>query len=225
MTEKILAVIPAHNEAPRIRPVIEKTLVHLPVLVVDDGSSDSTSEVASSAGAQVFRQFPNQGKGQALKAGFRRAMEEDYAAVLMLDADGQHDPTEIPAFIQAWHERSADLIIGARDYRLMPPVRRASNTLGRALFSWAVGRTIPDNQSGYRLISRRLVQASLESKQGGFEFEVDQIIICIQRGWSLDWVGIRTIYGDEKSHISPLKHVPRFLNLVWLARKTLRSKS
>jgi glycosyltransferase involved in cell wall biosynthesis len=225
MNDCILALIPAHNEAPRITPVIAKTRSHLPVLVVDDGSSDNTADIAQAAGARVLRQTPNQGKGQALKTGFRRALDEDCAAVLMLDADGQHDPDEIPAFLQAWRERGADLIIGAREYRLMPLVRRFSNTIGRILFSWAVGRPIRDNQSGYRLVSRRLIQACLESKLGGFEFEVDMIVIAIQRGWALDWVNIRTIYGSEKSHIHPLKHIQRFSKLVWDTRRAMKSKS
>ncbi len=224
MNELILAIIPAHNEAPRLSPVIAKTLPHLPVLVIDDGSSDNTQDIAQTAGARVLRQTPNQGKGQALKTGFRRALDENCAAILMLDADGQHDPDEIPAFLHAWRERGADLIIGARDYKLMPPVRRVSNTIGRVLFSWAVGRPIRDNQSGYRLVSRRLAQACLDSKLGGFEFEVDMIVICIQHGWALDWVDIRTIYGDEKSHISPLKHIQRFIKLVWDTRRAMKSK-
>jgi len=225
MNDPILALIPAHNEAPRISPVISRTLAHLPVLVIDDGSGDNTAEIAQAVGAQILRQTPNQGKGQALKAGFHRALDEGYAAILMLDADGQHDPDEIPAFLQVWREHGADMIIGARDYRLMPFPRNFSNTIGRVMFSWAVGRPIRDNQSGYRLVSRRLMEACLESKLGGFEFEVDMIVICIQRGWALDWVDIRTIYGDEKSHITPLRHIQRFVKLVWDTRQAMKHKT
>jgi len=222
MTDSILALIPAHNEAPRIAAVIEKTRRHLPVLVIDDGSGDDTAAIAQAAGAEVLRQTPNQGKGQALKAGFRHALENHYAAILMLDADGQHDADEIPAFLQAWRQRGADLIIGAREYRQMPFPRNFSNTIGRVMFSWAVGRPIRDNQSGYRLVSRRLMEASLASQLGGFEFEVDMIVICVRHGWGLDWVDIRTIYGDEKSHISPLKHIRRFFKLVWDTRQAMK---
>ncbi len=211
----ILALIPAHNEASRILPVIQGARAHLPILVVDDGSTDSTSEIAQSAGAQVLRQTPNQGKGKALKAGFAHALDQNYDAVITLDADGQHDPSEIPAFLNAYAARQADLIIGARDFSKMPRVRRFSNTSGRFLFSRALGRPIRDNQSGYRLVSRRLMQAALASDQGGFEFEVDMVVICVQQGWLLDWVPIRTIYGTGSSHISPLRHTARFLRLVW----------
>ena len=220
---KILAIIPAHNEATRISPVIQASLEHLPVLVVDDGSTDATADVAQTAGAQVLRQVPNQGKGMALKTGFARALAEGYDAVVTLDADGQHDPSEIPLFLAAFSERSPDLIIGSRDFTKMPLSRRFANTSGRLLFSRALGQPIRDNQSGYRLVSRRLMAASLESQQGGFEFEVDMVVICVQSGWRLDWVPISTIYGQESSHINPLRHSGRFLSLVWRTHRRIRS--
>ncbi len=218
----LLTLIPAHNEAPRIEPVIRGALAHLPVLVVDDGSTDNTADVARAAGAQVLTQTPNQGKGAALKAGFRRALELGSEAVLTLDADGQHDPAEIPSFLAAYRQRSPDLLIGARDFTKMPPVRRFANTSGRALFSWALGQPIADNQSGYRLVSRRLIEAALQSSLSGFEFEVEMVVLCVRRGFRLDWTPIRTIYGDERSHISPIKHTTRFLSLVLQTRKAMR---
>lgn len=220
----ILALIPAHNEAPRISSVIQGALCCLPVLVVDDGSSDDTAAAAQQAGAEVLRQTPNQGKGAALKAGFCRALEEGYDAVLTLDADGQHDPAEIPAFLQKYAASQPDLLIGARNFKQMPFTRRLGNTIGRSIFSWAVGQPIRDNQSGYRLISRRLMEASLESSHGGFEFEVDMVVVCVQNGWKLDWQPIRTIYADEKSHISPVKHVSRFLHLVRSTRRAMKQR-
>jgi len=218
----ILAIIPAHNEASRIAPVIQAVRKRLPVLVVDDGSSDNTALVAREAGATLVRQTPNQGKGAALKAGFRYALEHGFEGVLTLDADGQHDPAEIPLFLEAYVQRQADLIIGTRDFSQMPLSRRLANTLGRLLFSWAVGQPIRDNQSGYRLLSRRMVEASLESPMGGFEFEVDMIVLCLQRGYLLGWVPIRTIYAGENSHISPLQHVRRFIQMIHRTRRMMR---
>jgi glycosyltransferase involved in cell wall biosynthesis len=221
--ESILVLIPAYNEAKRIEPVITGARNYLPVCVIDDGSSDNTSQVAEQAGAQVIAQQPNQGKGAALKAGFRHAIEQGFDASLTLDADGQHDPAEIPKFIQAFREHQADLIIGARDFKDMPPVRRTANWLGKGFFSWAVGRTIPDNQSGYRLIGRRLMQDMLDSQQEGFEFEVEMIVTCVQRGYDLDWVKIRTIYAGESSHINPVKHLVNYLTLVAKTRRSIRN--
>lgn len=222
MRPDILALIPAHNEATRITPVIQGAMQHLPVLVVDDGSTDATSAIAEEAGAQVLRQVPNQGKGQALKTGFQAALEQGYEALIMLDADGQHDPAEIPDFLARWEADRPDLIIGTRNFRYMPPVRRTTNTIGRWMFSRALGQKVQDNQSGYRLLSRRMVAASLESKEGSFEFEVDMIVQCLKRGWKLAEIPIRTIYGDQTSHISPLRHVREYFRMMAETRKAMR---
>lgn len=219
----VLAVIPAYNEATHVSEVVTSARAHLPVLVVDDGSTDDTPVRAEEAGADVLRQVPNQGKGTALRAGFHRALDEGYAAVLTLDADGQHDPAEIPKFLRAYAARHADLIIGARDFSHMPLIRRLSNTIGRWTFSWAIGQPIRDNQSGYRLISRRLVEALLIGEETGFEFEVEMIVTCIRRGFRLDWVPIRTIYAGERSHIRPWQHTVNFFRMVWQTRQSIQS--
>jgi glycosyltransferase involved in cell wall biosynthesis len=221
-SSEILALIPAYNEATRLAPVVTGALSQLPVLVVDDGSTDNTAAVADSAGAAVLPQIPNQGKGAALRAGFQRAIDEGYGAVLTLDADGQHDPAEIPNFLQAYQVDRADLIIGSRDFDQMPWVRRLANSLGRRAFSWALGQYVPDNQSGYRLISCRLMEAMLASGEQGFEFEVEMIVVCVQQGFKLDWVPIRTIYAGEGSHINPLQHTLNFLRVVWQTRQRVR---
>jgi glycosyltransferase involved in cell wall biosynthesis len=218
----IVAVIPAFQEAPRVGAVVAGAKAHLPVLVVDDGSTDDTAAIAEAAGATVLRQRPNQGKGAALRAGFRWALDKDIEAVVTLDADGQHDPAEIPSFLAARSRTGADLIVGRRDFRRMPPIRQLSNRLGGLAFSWAVGRRIPDNQSGYRLVSRRLMEAMLASAESGFEFEVEMITTAIRAGWAIEWVPIRTIYAGEPSHISPWRHFTSFVRMVRKAHATVR---
>ncbi len=216
----VLALIPAYNESERIEAVIRASCAYLPVLVVDDGSKDTTAEIARHAGAEVLVQSPNQGKGAALVRGFRHALQGDYDAVITLDADGQHDPHEIPLFLEAFALRKADLIIGSRDFRKMPQPRRTSNTLGTWMFSWAMGQHIPDNQSGYRLVSRRLMETMLRSKEGAWEFEVDMIVQAVNGGMLLDWVPIKTIYAGEKSHIRYGRHIVQFTRMVWQARQS-----
>ena len=218
----ILAVIPAFNEGPRVAEVVRGATVHLPVLVVDDGSTDDTARMAEAAGATVLVQWPNQGKGAALRAGFRHAIGAGYEAVVTLDADGQHDPDEIPAFLAVDAGDRADLVIGRRDFGRMPPTRRLANRLGGMAFSWAVGVSVPDNQSGYRLISRRLMERLLDSGESGFEYEVEMITTCIRAGYVLVWVPIRTIYGGESSHIEPWRHFTSFLRIVRAARHDVR---
>jgi hypothetical protein len=105
----------------------------------------------------------------------------------------------------------------------MPPVRRLSNTLGGAAFSWAVGRSIPDNQSGYRLLGRRLMAAMVDSRETGFEFEVEMIAICLRRGWPLAWVPISTIYSGAPSHVRPLHHLRNFVRATRAARRIVRA--
>jgi glycosyltransferase involved in cell wall biosynthesis len=218
----LLALIPAYQEGPRIAAVVERTRSFLPVVVVDDGSTDDTAARAESAGALVLRQVPNAGKGAALRAGFRHALASDAPAVVALDADGQHDPAEIPRFLAAFEAGSPELVIGRRNFRTMPPVRRLSNTLGGMVFSAAVGRRVADNQSGYRLIGRRLMTALLDSRETGFEFEVEMIARCIAVGLPIAEVPIRTIYAGEPSHIRPWRHFTEFLRVSRDARRIVR---
>ena len=104
----------------------------------------------------------------------------------------------------------------------MPPVRRLSNTLGTAAFSWAVGQHVPDNQSGYRLLGRRLMAATLDSDETGFEFEVEMIAVCLRDGWTLGWVPISTIYAGEPSHVRPVAHLRHFVRATRAARRLMR---
>lgn len=218
----IVALIPAYNAEPFVGEVIRKARTYVPVIAVNDGSKDGTLAQLKASGATLIDQQPNQGKGVALRRGYRAALEQDVAAVIQLDADGQHDPTEIPLFVEKFRATHADLIIGERDYSQMPFVRRMSNTVGRRAFSWAMGRYIRDNQSGYRLLSRRLMESLLGSAESGYEFEMDQIVVCVKRGWHIEGVPIRTIYGDEVSNIKPMQHVVQFFGMVRKARAAMR---
>ena len=170
----------------------------------------------------VLCQNPNQGKGTALRAGFSYALENGYQAVLTLDADGQHDPDEIPKFTQSYRDSQANLIIGQRDFSQMPPTRRLANSIGQWSFSWALGQQVPDNQSGYRLIDREMMEAMLNSQEGGFEFEVDMIVTCVLRGLQLEWVPIRTIYRGETSHISAYEHITNFARILYRTRQRVK---
>ena len=218
----IVALIPAYEEGPRVAAVVEAAARHIPVLVVDDGSRDDTASRAESAGATVVRQLPNAGKGAALRTGFGAALEAGCAAVVTLDADGQHDPTEIPAFLAAFWASRPGLIVGRRDFAAMPPVRRLSNVLGGVALSGATGRWIPDNQSGYRLVGRQLMGALLDSDEDGFEFEIEMIARCIALGLPMAWIPIRTIYAGEPSHIRPWRHFTEFLRATRAARRIVR---
>jgi len=226
---RVIAIVPAHDEGPRVGAVVIALVEQgLPVLVIDDGSGDDTADEARRAGAQVLNLQPNRGKGGALKAGFAEVLASGGAlgwdAILTLDGDGQHDPEEVPKLLGSWAETNADLVVGSRDYLQMPPIRWFTNSASRLLFSWAVGEKIPDNQSGFRLRSRRLAEADLESPEQGFAFEVEEIAICVGRGYRTAWVPIKTIYGTEQSDIKPWSHFMGFMRVTWRARRRVRQE-
>jgi len=221
--QRILALIPAYNEQNQIDKVVCGVLAQgLPVLVVDDGSTDSTAARAESAGAMVLRQGKNQGKGRALRRGFAWALDQGYEAIITLDGDNQHDPAEIPRFLELAAREPFDLIIGARNFDDMPWTRYTMNLLGRWTFSRLMGRPMPDNQSGYRWLSRRLAEATLAGEEEGYEFEVEMIVICLRHGYELGWVPIRTIYNGEPSHINHVRHVFQYVRLLWRVRRQMK---
>jgi len=214
MKLKFLALIPAFNEELTIQVVVHETMKYLPALVADDGSTDATVELSREAGALIVQNEYNFGKGAALRKGFRYALENGYQAVLILDADGQHDPHEIPLFLEKYHQNKSNLIIGMRDFTQMPFTRRLANSLGGVLVNRLTREPIPDNQSGYRLIDSKVMNLLLDSQEMGFEFEVEMIFACLYAGLSIDWVPIKTIYADEKSHISPLSHINNYFRIL-----------
>jgi glycosyltransferase involved in cell wall biosynthesis len=229
-------VIPAYNEEnrlgdslARIASYLDGSHIDAEVLVVDDGSADETAALAEAAGARVLRQSPNRGKGAALRAGFAAALADGAEAVITLDGDGQHDPAEIPGFLGAYARRTVagsatELIVGRRDFRRMPPVRRLANWLGTVVLSAALGRWIADNQSGYRLVGKRLMAATGDSTEAGFAFEVEMIAVCLREGWPIAWLPVRTIYAGETSHIQPVHHLREFLAIAGRARRIARGR-
>src|SRR5258706_1465722 len=226
---RVLALTPAPDESPRIGAVVRGASRHVPVLVVDDGSADETAANAEEAGATVLSQSPNQGKGAALRAGFAWALADLVDAVVTLGGDGPQDPNELPSLITAYRAgsvegRTPELIIGRRDFSAMPASRRLANALGTAVLSVALGRSIPDNQSGYRLVGRRLMTSTLESTEPGFEFEVEMIAICLREGLDVEWVPIRTIYGSRGSHIRPWRHLRDLIQITLRARRIVRPR-
>lgn len=229
---KVVALIPAFNEVAHIEAVVRGARAHVAtVLVIDDGSRDETAAAAALAGAVVIANPVNRGKGIALRKGFDWAVRHGADLAFTLDADGQHDPAEMPNFL-AEHARSgADLIIGQRAYAQMPRVRRWANRTGRFLLQLALGQDLPDNQSGYRLHSRRLLAFLLAQEHprtaSRFSYEVEVIARAMGAGFLISWVPIRTIYGDEESHFHPIRDSLDFLHMawqVWRMRRGIRGR-
>jgi glycosyltransferase involved in cell wall biosynthesis len=214
----ILIIIPAFNEEKNLGKLLEKISALFPlknVLVVDDGSSDKTSLIARKAGSSVLRFVNNQGKGLALRAGFDFAIKNNFEAVLTMDADGQHDPKEIPKFINNFAKFSNDLIIGTRKQRLseMPSLRFLVNKTTSLVTSLLAGIRINDSQSGYRLIKRNLIE-KVNLKTSRFQTETEIIVKAACAGFSIREIPIKTIYFEKsKSYINPVIDTVRFIIL------------
>ena len=155
---KVIAVIPAYNEEQVIGGVVEKArrFVH-EVVVVDDGSGDKTGASAGAAGARVYTHVVNRGLGATLATGIAAALSRGADVVVTLDADGQHDPAEIPRFVEAIQARDVDAVIGSRllgRKDSMPLHRRLYNWVGNLVTYLLFGLWVTDSQSGYRAFSR-----------------------------------------------------------------------
>jgi glycosyltransferase involved in cell wall biosynthesis len=208
-------VIPALNEAASIAAVVAGCRrAGLPVYVVDDGSDDDTSGRARGAGATVLRHDVNLGKGRSLEDGLARAAADGFAAVVFLDADGQHDPAELPRLVAA-AEAGADLVLGCRDFGPdMPLARRLTNRFQQWLLSLLAGRRLGDTQCGYRLV-RVAAWPLLRPRSGAFAAESEMLVLAARAGAHLANVPVRTIYIEgRQSRIRPVRDTWRFMLLV-----------
>lgn len=210
-----LVLIPAWNEARTIGPIVEAVRARLPVLVVDDGSTDATADCALKAGAEVVSHPVNLRKGAALKTGFSWAVERGYKSVVTMDADGQHDPADLEKLLNENREQQAALIIGERQFSRMPWPNRLTTPLGSRILSCALGIRVTDNQSGFRLLTKPLLE-SMSLRSNGYEMEVEMIWEAVRLGMPIAWVPIRTIYfPDRQSGFRPIVDSLRFLRMVW----------
>ena len=220
-------IVPAYREEKRIVPVVQAVRAQgLDVVVVDDGSPDKTGESAKNAGAIVVRHDINQGKGAALTTGFKYAQDNGYDVVITMDADGQHDPKELPKFIEAYERTRIPVLIGSRmaDLKTMPRVRRWTNLFMSWLLSRMMGQYVPDTQCGYRLY-RCDVLPFVPAGAARFAAESETLLRMAERGIRMDSVRISTIYGDEKSKINPVTDTVRFFGMLLKYRRERRRKS
>lgn len=214
----VAALIPCYFEEARIREVAVHTRAQLDsVLVVDDGSTDRTSEEARAAGVEVIRHEVNKGKGEAIKTGLRALAARDRVEyILILDGDGQHLPEEIPHFLEEANRTGAGMLVGNRmsDVRTMPPVRRMTNRFMSSKISGVCGQEIPDTQCGFRMIRRHLASALCAAPSRRYDFETEMLSIAARHGCRIGAVPVSTVYGEEKSKIHPIRDTIRFIRLI-----------
>ena len=219
MVKAFLVLIPAYNASSTISELIENTSEFVDkddIVVIDDGSEDQTFVVAQRAGAAALKHKTNKGKGEALKTGFRYALGKNYEALFTIDADLQHDPSSIKDFLEKTNKDFSGIIIGTRDINLkkMPFPRWLTNNLTSAILSVLSGQTIRDSQSGYRLISTRVLKRTkLKGKK--YDLESELLVKAGRSGFKIDSVPIKTIYRGGKSFINPFVDTGRFIKLMW----------
>ncbi len=217
---KIVAIIPAYNEASVIADVIEKTRAFVDeVIVVNDGSRDRTQEIAASRGAFVYSHVINRGLGAAIGTGFAASLKRGADVALTLDADGQHDPAEIPRFVEAVNA-GADFVIGSRmltNLAGMPFHRKLATFAGNLATRLLFGARVTDSQSGFRAFTRHAMQM-IDIKTNRMEVSSELIAEAHAKKLSIAEVPITAIYTDY----SLSKGQNFFVGLKTLAKLVLR---
>lgn len=221
-----VAVIPCLDESATIFPLVGAVSRHLShVIVVDDGSTDATSSLATKAGAEVLRHEATLGKGAALNTGWRRAVERGFSWALTMDGDAQHSPEDVPAFLAAASDGCADLVVGNRmaNTEQMPWVRRVVNQWMSRRLSKAAGIALPDSQCGFRLM-RLDAWSEMQITSRHFEIESEVLLGFVSRGYAVRFVPIQTIYGGEQSKIHPVRDTLRWFRWWNRTRRSAGSK-
>jgi glycosyltransferase involved in cell wall biosynthesis len=204
----ICALIAAFNEEVHVFQVVTDTarlVSH--VVVVDDGSTDATAARATEAGAIVLRHDRNRGKGRAIQTGLAYVLARQYSHVLLLDADLQHDPAEIPKLIEQAERGIGDFVLGEREFTkdAMPAARFYSNVIGSRILSMFVGAKVADSQSGFRLIRADLLR-KVALTGSGYEIETEMLIKLARAGATVERVTVRRLqYEGARSKIRPFR--------------------
>ncbi len=210
-----LAVVPAYNEAATIGGVLDSLREHAPgfdIVVIDDGSTDATCREGLRRGARVLRHPFNLGIGGAVQSGFKFALENGYDYMIQVDADGQHDPSEIPKLVEAMEEQpDVDVICGSRflaDLRYVGPVsRRAGIHLFAFLLSRIVRQRVTDPTSGFRLYNRRAISLFAHDYPHDYP-EVEAVLVLHYHRLRMREVAVRMFQrGGGRSSIRSGKSV------------------
>jgi glycosyltransferase involved in cell wall biosynthesis len=212
---KVWALVPAFDEARTIARVVQGAAANVArVLVVDDGSTDGTADVAVEAGAEVMRLERNGGKGTAVRAGLSRVFQSDAT-----DGDLQHQPQEIPALLAEAAASGAAMVIGERVFVRdeMPASRYWANIIGSWALATLMGVSLKDTQSGFRVV-RTDVLRQIPLEATGYEFETELVVKLARRGAHISGVPIKAVYGDETSKIRPVRDTVRNILLALVYR-------
>lgn len=212
---RVWAVMPSYDDVPE-RSLVEELLGQVGgLIIVDDGSDPRVAgelqRIATQSRVELVRHRERRGKGAALRTGIGAALARTPRpdALMLIDADGQHRPAAVPAFLSAG--LTAELVIGDRfvDLAAMPWQRRLANLVSRRVLELTTGRPVRDTQSGMRLLRGRALDLPLPGD--GYEAESGQLKAALADGLEVTWVPIPTIYGGERSSFRPIRDSARVL--------------
>ncbi len=208
-------ILPAKNESAAIGVTVSGIRQHYPdaeVIVVNDGSTDSTAAVAEAAGAKVVHHPYSKGNGAAIKSGARAASG---AVIVFMDADGQHDPADIPRLL-ALIEQGHDMVVGARQRGSQASMGRGlANGLYNRLASWMTGHRVEDLTSGFRAVRADKFREFLYLLPNGFSYPTTSTMAFFRAGYSVAYVPIHAAKRIGKSHIRLLRDGSRFLLIIF----------
>ncbi len=210
-----IAVIAAYNEERFIGSVVLRTRRYVDrVIVVDDGSTDATAQIAEDAGAEVVQHSSNQGKAQAINTGLQRARQSDAGLVVLLDADGQHDPSAIPNLIAPVESGQADIVVGSRFLGMRSRIPRW-RILGQHALTVATnvasGVPLTDSQSGFRALSRAALDKLKFRPEGGFSIESEMQFLVQRHNLTVCEVPVTMTYAEPAKR-NPFSHGLQVLN-------------
>jgi glycosyltransferase involved in cell wall biosynthesis len=206
---KVIAAIPCFNEERFIGEVVRKARKYVDqVIVVDDGSSDATADIAQAAGALVVRHGKREGAGAATKSGFEAAKANDADVLVTLDGDGQHNPDELPQVLAPILNGEADLVIGSRFLgggNNIPRYRKFGINVITWLLDIGSKVKVSDAQSCYRAYSRKAL-STLNITENGFGFSVQLLIDAKEKSLVIQEVPISCLYHSASSSLNPVSH-------------------
>ncbi len=219
-------IIPVRLFPDKLPSVLDQVMQYIPpdrVLVVNDGYSGLSVMIGQEMGVHLILHRKKLGKGISLREGFKFWRERGMEWAITLDGDGQHDPSDLPKFIDAAQRNRADLVIGSRmlSSNGMPWDRRFSNRTSSFIISHIIGKKIPDSQCGFRLVRLEALEGIIW-REDGFAFESEMILRFSQKNLVIDYIPIRTVYEpNQESSIRRLPDTFRFLRMIARSRQPI----
>lgn len=214
MKNKLFIIIPAHNEGKRIVSVLSKVKKYAKdIIVVDDGSTDDTFKQASKVKVTVLRHVVNLGKGAAIITGADYAVQKGAETLIFMDADGQHEPKDIPRFIDAI--KGKDIVFGSRKKsRSMPAVLRFGNGFINTAIRVLYGVKLTDTQSGYRALTAKAYK-QVKWKSNDYRMESEMLVNVGKNNLRYKEIFIKTIYSDKYKGTTVLDGIKIVFNMLW----------